>query len=35
MQNIDEMFSGKGVKVLGVNFQAQDETDPNDFLDSK
>jgi hypothetical protein len=22
------MFSGKGVKVLGVNFQEQDETDP-------
>lgn len=35
MQNIHEKFSGKGVKVLGVNFQEQDETDPNDFLKSK
>jgi hypothetical protein len=35
MQNIHKIFSGKGVKVLDVNFQEQDKTDPNDFLESK
>jgi hypothetical protein len=26
---------GKRSESLGVNFQEQDETDPNDFLESK